>query len=77
MAVDPTSKNFDLLKAEQLAKEIDGATEANKSDNDVVFENEIVDKVILTSTKVVKEPAKYSIGVYNGREFHITPLSGE
>lgn len=74
MALNPTSRNFDLLKAEELAKEVDGPVGQRKTD--AVFENDIVDKIILSSTKAVTDPAKYCVGVYNGSEFHITPLSG-
>lgn len=74
MAIDPRSKNFDLFKAEQLARDVDGPSGQHKPD--AVFENDIVDKLMLTSTKTVKDPSKYSVGLYNGKEFHITPLSG-
>lgn len=75
MAIDPSSKNFDLFKAEQLARDVDGPPSGLKK-SDAVFENDIVDKIMYTSTKTVKNASKYSIGVYNGKEFHITPLSG-
>lgn len=73
--VDPTSKNFDLFKAEQLAKEIDG--DNRKPETEPFFENEIVDKVMLSSVKAVGNASKYAVGVYKDNEFHITPLSGK
>ncbi|KAJ8957437.1 hypothetical protein NQ318_004917 [Aromia moschata] len=70
LAINVESPNFDVGRAEIIAHEVDGEID------DVFFENAIVDKVFLQSTKVVKEPNKYAIAAYNGKEIHLTALKG-
>lgn len=74
--INPTSKNFDLVKAEEVAQLVDGSPDIRKTEKEKCFENNILDKMTLTSTKIVKDPSKYAVGVYNGREYHLTPLKG-
>lgn len=70
------STNFDTMKAEDIARDVDSNKDSRKGEKEVVFENEIMDKYFLQSCKAVKDPSKYAIGHYNGKELHLTPLKG-
>ncbi|KAK9754708.1 RPC5 protein [Popillia japonica] len=70
------SPNFDPVKAEDIAREVDSNKEAKKGEKEVFFENDIMDKITLQSCKAVKDPRKYAVGLYNGKELHLTPLKG-
>ncbi|XP_060522207.1 DNA-directed RNA polymerase III subunit RPC5 [Cylas formicarius] len=72
MQIDTDSPNFDSGRAELIAYEVDG--DAKKKDS-VVFENEIVDKIFLKSSSVVREPKNYAVAAYNGKEIHLTALT--
>lgn len=74
--INMESTNFDSAKAEAIAAEIDGTPDTQKKDKEVVFENGIVDKVLFTSNKVVDDVGQYAVGVFNGRELHLTALKG-
>lgn len=78
MGINIESPNFDTARAEIIAHEVDGAsTSSGKKDTkQVYFNNEIVDKVFLDSSKPTKQPQKYAIAAFNGREIHLNPLKG-
>ncbi|KAK4874932.1 hypothetical protein RN001_014292 [Aquatica leii] len=70
------SANFNINKAEDIALRVDGPPEYRKKDKEIYFKNNLVDKIEYTSSKVVDNADTYAIGVYNGQEYHITPLKG-
>ncbi|KAK9885386.1 hypothetical protein WA026_010883 [Henosepilachna vigintioctopunctata] len=70
------SRSFDGGRAEIIAHEVDGPSEKRKPGAEVFFENEIVDKMLLSSTKGVKEPEKYAVAAFTGKELHLTTLRG-
>ncbi|CAG9857067.1 unnamed protein product [Phyllotreta striolata] len=75
LSIDTDSPNFDTGRAEIIAHEVDKDTEKSK-DAGKYFENEIVDKVLLQSSNSIKNPDKYAVAVYNGKEIHLTSLKG-
>lgn len=74
LEINTDSPNFDTRRAHTIADEIDG--ERNSSKNTVYFENEIVDRVYLESTKAADRSSRYAIAAYNGKEIHLTTLKG-
>lgn len=74
MGINIESSSFDTVRAELMAHEVDGPPEKRKHGETPFFENDIVDKVIYQSTRTVKNPEKYAIGAFNGKEFHLTTL---
>lgn len=76
MDINMQSSMIDTIRAEEIAVEVDGPKGVKKKDKAVVFENGIVDKVIFLSSKVVKDSSNYAIGVFNGKELHLTSLKG-
>lgn len=68
------SSNFDADRAEMIAKEVNSAASAKKEDK--VFEDGIVNKVMFNSTKALPDADQYAVAIYNGKEFHLTPLKG-
>lgn len=75
MDINMHSSNFDAERAEAIAKEVNSAASAKKEDK--VFEDGIVNKVMFNSTKAVQDADQYAVAIYNGKEFHLTPLNGE
>ncbi|CAH1109394.1 unnamed protein product [Psylliodes chrysocephalus] len=73
LGIDVDSPNFDTRRAEIIAQEVDKEPEKN---NTKYFENEIVDKVLLHSNKTVRDANKYAVALYNGKEIHLTALTG-
>lgn len=55
---------------------MDGEIDNTKKDKQPFFENEIVDKVFLQSSRAVSEANKYAVATYNGSEIHLTALKG-
>lgn len=72
--ININSNNFDTVRAEYIAEEVDKGRDKKKDAK--IFDDNIVNKVMYQSIKAVKEPSKYAVGVYNGKEFHLTPLKG-
>lgn len=79
MGIDLESPNFDSGRAEIIAQEVDGpSTSSGKRDTkQIYFHNEIVDKVFLASTKPTKQPQKYAVAAFNGKEIHLNSLQGK
>ncbi|KAG5878014.1 hypothetical protein JTB14_025469 [Gonioctena quinquepunctata] len=73
LGINVDSPNFDSGKAELIAQEVDGESDNSKT---AYFENEMVDKVFLQSTKTVRDANKYAAAIYNGKEIHVTSLKG-
>lgn len=63
-------------KAEEIAINTDGAAGYREKENDVLFENDIMDKQYFTSSKAIECSSKYAVGVVHGNEIHVTPLKG-
>ncbi|GJQ72361.1 hypothetical protein Trydic_g3446 [Trypoxylus dichotomus] len=70
------SPNFDTVKAEDIARDVDSSKDTQKGEKEVFFENDIMDKIVLKSCNAVKDPKKYAVGLYNGKELHLTPIKG-
>ncbi|KRT81897.1 hypothetical protein AMK59_6330, partial [Oryctes borbonicus] len=68
------SPNFDTIKAEDIARDVDSNKDTQKDEKEVSFENDIMDKIVLKSCKAVKDPRKYAVGLYNGKELHLTSI---
>uniref|UniRef100_A0A6P7GCB8 DNA-directed RNA polymerase III subunit RPC5 n=1 Tax=Diabrotica virgifera virgifera TaxID=50390 RepID=A0A6P7GCB8_DIAVI len=75
LGIDTRSPNFDTGRAEIIAHEVDKESDKTKK-NPKFFENEVVDKVFLQSSKTVQDANRYAVAVYNGKEVHLTSLSG-
>lgn len=76
VALNIHSSNFDMGKAEEIAINTDGAAGYREKENDVLFENDIMDKQYFTSSKAIECSSKYAVGVVHGNEIHVTPLKG-
>lgn len=76
LSINTDSPNFDSVKAEIIAQEVDGDKEQPKKDNTLYFENKMVDRVFLQSSKSAGIPNRYAAAAYNGKEIHLTSLKG-
>lgn len=71
LGINTAGSNFDSSKSEQIALNVDG----NNSDQKT-FEHGIMDKITLSSQRAVNDSSRYAVGIFNGSEFHLTPLKG-
>lgn len=76
MGINMESQNVDTVQAQAIAEEYNGTSDTRGQDKELIFENNIMDKIVLSSTQAVKDPSQFAIGSFNGREYHITPLKG-
>lgn len=76
MGLNVHSINFSVSKAEEIAINSDGATGYREKENDVLFENEMMDRQAFASSKAVENCSKYAVGFIHGNEIHVTPLKG-
>ncbi|KAK5640739.1 hypothetical protein RI129_009286 [Pyrocoelia pectoralis] len=74
--LDTISSSFNIGKAEDVALRVDGPPEYRKKDKDVFFNNNLLDKIEYVSSKVGDNVERYGIGIFDGQEYHITPLKG-
>lgn len=76
LGINVDSPNFDSGRAEIIAHEVDGDNETSNKEPRY-FENELVDRVFLQSTKAADNPNRYAVATYNGKEIHLTALKGK
>ncbi|XP_065158806.1 DNA-directed RNA polymerase III subunit RPC5 isoform X1 [Atheta coriaria] len=75
VAINSQSSNFDSIRAEDLARLIRNAEKDSKDKKkDKSCNSRMFSKLVYKSSKVMVDTSKYAIGVYNGKDFHITPL---
>lgn len=72
MAIDIDSPNFDTGRAEIIAHEVDKDSDTSKK----YFNNGIVDRVFLESSKPTEDTDRYAAATFNGKEIHLTTLKG-
>lgn len=77
LGINTDSPNFDSGRAEIIAHEVDGDKDSSNKKESRYFENEIVDRVFLQSTKVSDKPNRYAVATYNGKEIHLSALKGK
>lgn len=73
--INTDSPNFDTGRAELIAHQVDG-NDTGHSKKELVFRNEVVDRVFLQSLKTVTNCGKYAAATFNGKEIHLTALKG-
>ncbi|QQP37956.1 DNA-directed RNA polymerase III subunit RPC5, partial [Caligus rogercresseyi] len=71
VALDTLSEDYDRSKGEQIALNVDGVN-ATLSEKD--FPNGLMDKQILLSSRAIKDPSRYAIGLISQGKLHLTPL---
>lgn len=75
VAMEMNSINVDEVRAENIALEVDAV--ARSKEKETVFENDIVDKIEMMSSKVLKDCGEFAVGVFNGTEMHVTSVKGK
>lgn len=80
MSLNTTCPNFDRSKAEQIALNVDGSDAkampktTDEENNLQTFPEGEMDRLVLTSTKAVKDAGRYAVGILDANELHVTPL---
>lgn len=73
--LDINSANYDHRKGEDIATDIDGQHDRyEEKDEKCYFRSNMMDKIVLQSSKIISDPSNYSIGVFQNNELHLTPL---
>ncbi|XP_016984506.1 DNA-directed RNA polymerase III subunit RPC5 [Drosophila rhopaloa] len=77
--LDIESTHFDRFKGEQFAVAADGKNTFGavppKGQERPTYKRGIMDKQAFTSTRSLTDVAKYIVGIYTDREFHLSPLT--
>ncbi|XP_063240681.1 DNA-directed RNA polymerase III subunit RPC5 [Bacillus rossius redtenbacheri] len=78
IGLDARNPNFDAGKAEQIALNTDGlpGRKDEKKPEEKLFKSDVMDKLVLTSTRSVPAASNYALGVLLDKELHVTPVRG-
>ena len=74
MALNTECTNFDRSKGEQIALNVDGSDSKDRTNDDMVFPEGQMDRLVLSSTQAISDTSRYAVGILDANEFHITPL---
>nr|CAD7202270.1 unnamed protein product [Timema douglasi] len=78
LAIDTRNPNYDTSKGEQFAINVDGS--GNKKDgkktDEKYFDSNVMDKLVLTSTRAVMNASNYAVALVHENEMHVTALRG-
>lgn len=66
---------FDRSKGEQIALNVDGAFRDKRDSEDNYYKSNVMDKLVLTSTKALSDVSRYAVGVMRDNSLHLTPVS--
>nr|CAD7426700.1 unnamed protein product [Timema monikensis] len=78
LGIDTRNPNYDTSKGEQFAINVDGSgnkKEAKKTD-EKYFDSNVMDKLVLTSTRAVMNASNYAVALVHDNELHVTALRG-
>nr|CAD7260962.1 unnamed protein product [Timema shepardi] len=78
LGIDTRNPNYDTSKGEQFAINVDGS--GNKKDgkktDEKYFDSNVMDKLVLTSTRAVMNASNYAVALVHENELHVTALRG-
>lgn len=66
---------YDKSKGEQIALNVDGAYRDKRDSEDNFYKSQVMDKLVLSSTKVLKDASRYAVGVMHDSALHLSPVS--
>lgn len=66
---------YDKSKGEQIALNVDGAFRDKRDSEDNFYKSNVMDKLILTSTKALCDVNRYAVGVVRDSSLHLTPIA--
>ncbi|KAK1130022.1 hypothetical protein K0M31_019707 [Melipona bicolor] len=76
VSIDIHNVNYDKSKGKQIAINTDGDANTSQEDDEKAFDSNIMDKVVLQSSRVLPNCSNYGVGIFQDGELHITPLKG-
>ncbi|KOX67791.1 DNA-directed RNA polymerase III subunit RPC5 [Melipona quadrifasciata] len=76
VSIDIHNVNYDKSKGKQIAINADGDANTSQEDNEKAFDSNIMDKVVLQSSRVLPNCSNFGVGIFQDGELHITPLKG-
>ncbi|XP_071552777.1 DNA-directed RNA polymerase III subunit RPC5 isoform X2 [Panulirus ornatus] len=66
---------YDRSKGEQIALNVDGAFRDKRDSEDNFYKSNVMDKLVLTSTKALSDVSRYAVGVVRDSSLHLTPIA--
>lgn len=66
---------YDKSKGEQIALNVDGAFRDKRDSEDNFYKSNVMDKLVLTSTKALSDCSRYAVGVVRDSGLHLTPIA--
>ncbi|XP_058806428.1 DNA-directed RNA polymerase III subunit RPC5 [Phymastichus coffea] len=76
VAIDTSDSHYNTGRGKTIATQAEAHSRKNQDENERVFDSEMMDKVILHSSRALPNCDNYGIGIYQDEEFYITPLKG-
>lgn len=76
LALNTNCANYDKSKGEQIALNVDGNGDKQNEDEVKTFPYGVMDRQVLSSSKAIKDPSRYAVGILDANELHLTPLQG-
>ncbi|XP_045609667.2 DNA-directed RNA polymerase III subunit RPC5-like [Procambarus clarkii] len=66
---------YDKSKGEQIALNVDGPFRDKRDTEDNFYKSNVMDKLVLTSTKALSDVSRYAVGVVRDSSLHLTPIA--
>ncbi|KAI4472636.1 hypothetical protein M0802_005662 [Mischocyttarus mexicanus] len=74
IAYDTCSINYDQMKGRQIAINADGNSKSDQENDTKIFDSDLMDKIVLHSSRTLPDTTNYAACVYQDGELHITPI---
>lgn len=75
MGMKTRGPTYDKSKGEQIAFNVDGAFREMRDSEDNFYKSNVMDKLVLTSSKALSDTSRYAVGVVHDNGLHLTPVS--
>lgn len=75
MGLRTRGPTYDKSKGEQIAYNVDGAYREMRDSEDNFYKSNVMDKIVLTSSKALSDTSRYAVGVVRDNSLHLTPIT--
>ncbi|KAK8387061.1 hypothetical protein O3P69_018014 [Scylla paramamosain] len=75
MGLRTRGPTYDKSKGEQIAYNVDGAYREMRDSEDNFYKSNVMDKIVLTSSKALSDTSRYAVGVVRDNSLHLTPVT--
>lgn len=75
MGLRTRGPTYDKSKGEQIAYNVDGTYRESRDSEDNFYKSNVMDKLILTSSKALSDTSRYAVGVMRDNSLHLSPIT--